>query len=273
MVTLYRDKKQPAYAGKEYKFKLREANRADNTMRTVGVVTVDMATHLTAEATSCATLQLVMETDDDSGLETAAMMVELSWSFVKEGRPDDDDVMSTQSAEEEIEDIGPEDIDASYRMPIDGYDAPDGADDEPNDGDGDDDDEDDVDTSGYVPMKFSVFLQEEGEEDIIITGSTEWSLDRVRDAIADDMEMEGRGLWVFMADGGPIDPEEEGGHLASALNILATAATTPAGPVADSDGHGEEHEDDVDYRSVFNGRILISYSRILICYSGILISY
>ena len=38
----------------------------------------------------------------------------------------------------------------------------------------------------------------------------------VREALAE--EMDGRGLWVFMEDGAPVDPEEEENILASTLN-------------------------------------------------------
>jgi hypothetical protein len=38
----------------------------------------------------------------------------------------------------------------------------------------------------------------------------------VREALSD--EMDGRGLWVFMHDGAPVDPEEEDGTPAASLN-------------------------------------------------------
>ena len=85
MITLYKDKKQTSFESKEYKFKLREAT-PEGFVRTVAVVTVDMAQYLSVEATSCPTLQLMMDAD---GVETAALMVDLSWSFVKDGKPED----------------------------------------------------------------------------------------------------------------------------------------------------------------------------------------
>jgi hypothetical protein len=157
------DKKKPEFESKEYKFKLREAG-PDGLIRTVAVVAVDMAQYLTPQATSCPTLQLVMDVD---GVDTAALMVDLSWGFVKEGKPEDDDVMSSQSAEDEIEDT-PEEIDASLRMP----DVLDVLDDD--DDDDDDDDGSVQDTTGFVQMSFSVFLQEEGEEDLAVSGLPDW---------------------------------------------------------------------------------------------------
>lgn len=43
-----------------------------------------------------------------------------------------------------------------------------------------------------------------------------WSLSDIREAVSD--EMEGRGLWVFMEDGAPVDPEEEDNTPAASLN-------------------------------------------------------
>lgn len=157
MVTLYKDKKKTSFESKEYKFKLREAT-PDGLVRTIAATTIDMAQYLNVEETSCPTLQLMMDAD---GVETAALMVDLSWSFVKDGKPDDDDVMSTQSAEEEIDD-GPDELDASYRLPEDP----------------DDEEDDDAppaqDSSGFVQMRFSVFLQEEGEEEIDVSSHPDW---------------------------------------------------------------------------------------------------
>lgn len=152
----YKDKKQTAFESKEYKFKLREAT-PDGMVRTIAVVTVDMAEYLSVEETSCPTLQLMMETD---GVDNAALMVDLSWGFAKEGKPDDDDVMSTQSAEEEIED-GPNEMDSSYRLPEE-------ADDEETD------ERPEQDTSAFVQMRFSVFLQEEGEEEFDASCHPDW---------------------------------------------------------------------------------------------------
>ena len=42
--------------------------------------------------------------------------------------------------------------------------------------------------------------------------------------------MDGRGLWVFMSDGAPVDPEEEDGVPASELDMLR--------------GHGNDEEDE-----------------------------
>ena len=157
MITLYKDKKKTSFESKEYKFKLREAT-PDGLVRTIAATTIDMAQYLNVEETSCPTLQLMMDAD---GVETAALMVDLSWSFVKDGKPDDDDVMSTQSAEEEIDD-GPDELDASYRLPEDP----------------DDEEDDDAppaqDSSGFVQMRFSVFLQEEGEEEIDVSSHPDW---------------------------------------------------------------------------------------------------
>ena len=50
--------------------------------------------------------------------------------------------------------------------------------------------------------------------------------------------MEGRGLWVFMSDGAPVDPDEEDGVLASELDVLQ--------------GHGDDEEDEVGW-SEFGG--------------------
>jgi hypothetical protein len=157
MVTLYKDKKKTSFESKEYKFKLREAT-PDGLVRTVAVATVDMAQYLNVEETSCPTLQLMMTAD---GVESAALMVDLSWSFVKDGKPDDDDVMSTQSAEEEIDD-GPDEVDASYRLP-----------EEPDDEE-DDDARPEQDMSAFVQMRFAVFLQEEGEEEIEVSSHPDW---------------------------------------------------------------------------------------------------
>lgn len=158
MITLYKDKKQTSFESKEYKFKLREVG-PDGLIRTVAVVALDMAQHLSVQETSCPTLQLMMDAD---GVETAALMVDLSWSFVKDGKPDDDDVMSTQSAEEEIVD-GADELDASYRLPEAGSDDEEG-----------DDARLPQDTSTFVQMRFAVFLQEEGEEEIDVSGHPDW---------------------------------------------------------------------------------------------------
>ena len=162
--------------------------------QTVGVATVNMADHLNA-ATTSADLQLVMDTSN--GVDTAALMVDLSWSFVKEGKPDDEDVASTMSAEDELDDDG-----SALEM----------------------DDDDDYEDGGGgavddspVEMRFAVFLQEEGEDELVITAQPSWTLDEVRDAAAD--QMDGRGLWVFMSDGAPVDPEEEESMNAEELNL------------------------------------------------------
>ncbi len=145
-----------------------------------------MADYLNVESTSTdEPLQLMLETSRKAGVESAAVMVDLSWGFVKEGSPTDEDVMSTQSAESEINDDDTLDV-SSVHETVGSYGE---ADDSPRD------------------MRFAVFLQEEGEEDLIIHGQPSWTLDEVRDAAEE--QMGGRGLWVFMQDGAPVDPEEE----------------------------------------------------------------
>ena len=130
-------------------------------------------------------LQLMLTTTRLSGVESAAVMVDLSWRFSKEGSPTDEDVMSTQSAESEVDDDDTLDV-SSVAETVGSYGE---ADDSPRD------------------MRFAVFLQEEGEEDLVVNGQPSWTLDEVRDAAEE--QMAGRGLWVFMQDGAPVDPEEE----------------------------------------------------------------
>ena len=64
-----------------------------------------------------------------------------------------------------------------------------------------------IDTAGFVPMAFNIFMQDEGEDTVTVPVDLSWNLSDVRDALAE--RMEGRGLWVFMEDGAPVDPEEE----------------------------------------------------------------
>ena len=166
--------------------------------QTLGEVSVNMADHLNVASTSTdEPLQLMLETTRISGVETAAVMVELSWGFMKEGSPSDEDVMSTQSAESEIDDDDTMDV-SGVSEAVGSYGE---ADDSPRD------------------MRFAVFLQEEGEEELVVNGPPSWTLDEVRDAAAD--QMDGRGLWVFMQDGAPVDPEEEESLIAGALDMDA----------------------------------------------------
>ena len=54
--------------------------------------------------------------------------------------------------------------------------------------------------------------------------------------------MEGRGLWVFMSDGAPVDPEEEDDVLASELDVLH--------------GHGDDVEDeDEDFSGLMDEEV------------------
>lgn len=54
--------------------------------------------------------------------------------------------------------------------------------------------------------------------------------------------MEGRGLWVFMSDGAPVDPDEEDGVLASELDVLQ--------------GHGDDEEDeDEDFSGLMDDEV------------------
>lgn len=166
--------------------------------QTLGDVSVNMADILDVASTSTdGPLQLVLEPTRMSGVESAAVMVDLSWGFVKEGSPSDEDVMSTQSAESEINDDDTMDV-STVSESVGSYGE---ADDSPRD------------------MRFAVFLQEDGEEELVVNGQPSWTLDEVRDAA--DEEMAGRGLWVFMQDGAPVDPEEEESILAGALNLNA----------------------------------------------------
>ena len=64
---------------------------------------------------------------------------------------------------------------------------------------------------------------------------------QVRSAVSD--EMDGRGLWVFMSDGAPIDPEEEDTVPARELDLLQ--------------GHGDEQEDeDEDFSDLMDEEVL-----------------
>ena len=199
MVTLYKDKKATSFDEKVYKFKLQEA--VGGKANTIGVAEVNMADHLNVANTSTdEPLQLMLDLTRTSGVESAALMIELSWGFVKEGKPEDEDVMSTASAEDEIDDHD-ETLDVS------------GADGAPGDYDVADDSPRD--------MRFAVFLQEEGEEELVVNGQPSWTLDECRDAAAD--QMDARGLWVFMADGAPVDPEEEETLIAGTLDMDADA--------------------------------------------------
>ena len=64
---------------------------------------------------------------------------------------------------------------------------------------------------------------------------------QVRSAVSD--EMDGRGLWVFMSDGAPIDPEEEVGVPARELDLLQ--------------GQGDEQEDeDEDFSDLMDEEVL-----------------
>jgi len=54
--------------------------------------------------------------------------------------------------------------------------------------------------------------------------------------------MEGRGLWVFMSDGAPVDPDEEDGVLASELDVLQ--------------GYGDDEEDeDEDFSGLMDDEV------------------
>ena len=54
--------------------------------------------------------------------------------------------------------------------------------------------------------------------------------------------MEGRGLWVFMSDGAPVDPEEEDGVAAAELDILR--------------GHGDDEQDeDEDFSGLMDEEV------------------
>lgn len=97
-----------------------------------------MADYLNVEETSAPTLQLQM--DGRHGIDAAGVQIEMSWSFVKEGSPDDDDVASNLSGLEEL---------------LDGIVGQDHE-------DQDDDDDDD----GLVLMSFEIFMQEEGQDTI-----------------------------------------------------------------------------------------------------------
>ena len=64
---------------------------------------------------------------------------------------------------------------------------------------------------------------------------------QVRSSVSD--EMDGRGLWVFMSDGAPIDPEEEDGVPARELDLLQ--------------GQGDEQEDeDEDFSDLMDEEVL-----------------
>jgi hypothetical protein len=64
---------------------------------------------------------------------------------------------------------------------------------------------------------------------------------QVRSAVSD--EMDGRGLWVFMSDGAPIDPEEEDGVPARELDLLQ--------------GQGDDQEDeDEDFSDLMDEEVL-----------------
>ena len=224
MVTLWKDKKKPMFDAKDYKFKLHEAS--DGQVSTVGSVVVDLAQFLRVETTSSPTLQLVMETR--GGVEEAALMVDLTWSLHKEGGPDDDDVISTQSAEEEVEDDGPEDLDSSYNLP-------------------DDDDESDDEEAGGIPMRFAVFLQEDGEEELVVAAQPAWTMARVRDAVSE--QMEGRGLWVFLSRAGePLDPEEEDAVGVAELSLHQADGEEQAEDGDDSDDGEEEATESEELR-------------------------
>ena len=129
--------------------------------------------------------------------------------------------MSTLSADAEIE--GHEDT-GRGSSPASGGDSDDDDNDDDDDDDDDeeeepameDEDEDDhspgpesrvFDQSEFVPMKFAIFLQEEGQDTLSVAGHPDWTLVDVREACAG--EMDGRGLWVFMHEEAPVDPEEE----------------------------------------------------------------
>ena len=64
---------------------------------------------------------------------------------------------------------------------------------------------------------------------------------QVRSAVSD--EMDGRGLWVFMSDGAPIDPEEEDGVPARELDLLQ------------SQGDDQEDEDE-DFSDLMDEEVL-----------------
>ena len=199
MVTLYKDKKTPAFDEKVYKFKLQEAVGGKG--NTIGVAEVNMADYLNVANTSTdEPLQLMLDLTRTSGVESAALMIELSWGFIKEGKPSDEDVMSTQSAEDEIDDH-------DETLDVSGVDASAG--------------DYEVADDSLRDMRFAVFLQEEGEEELVVNGQPSWTLDEVRDVAAD--QMDGRGLWVFMADGAPVDPEEEETLIAGTLDMDADA--------------------------------------------------
>ena len=104
-----------------------------------------MADYLNVEETSAPTLQLQM--DGRHGIDAAGVQIEMSWTFVKEGSPEDDDVASNLSGLEEL---------------LDGVA-------EQGHGDQQDDDDDD----GLVLMSFEIFMQEEGQDTIEVQV---WSL-------------------------------------------------------------------------------------------------
>ena len=77
MVTLYKGKKATAYDPKEYKFVLEEDGKR------IGVTgPIDMAEYLTPAETKADTLELQLTTMN--GVETAGLMIDLSWGFLKE---------------------------------------------------------------------------------------------------------------------------------------------------------------------------------------------
>jgi hypothetical protein len=128
-----------------------------------------MAEYLTMSETKADTLQLVMDAAD--GVDVAAIQVDLSWSFLKEGSPNDEDVMSTLSADAEDTGEGGEGH-GNYVMPTrtdddeDDEDADDDSEEDEEDDDEDEEDDDDVefDEREFIVMRLSVFFQESGEE-------------------------------------------------------------------------------------------------------------
>jgi hypothetical protein len=115
----------------------------DGQARVIGTMTLDMAGILSVEERSAPSQQFQMETRH--GVSQAGVQVDMGWSFVKQGKPTDDDVASNLSAMDELED------DSHYQ-----------------DDEDDDDDEGEVDGSAFTTMTFSVFMQEEGEDTVTV---------------------------------------------------------------------------------------------------------
>ena len=144
MVSLYKAEGSTAFEEKLYKILLEESV-GDGKTRVLGSVVVNMADHLNVEETSAPTLQLMMAAKN--GVESAGVQVDIKWGFVKEGSPADDDVASTLSAEDELEegadhDSGEDDDDGFYSR---------------------------LNHDGFVPMAFAVFLQDEGEDTVNVS--------------------------------------------------------------------------------------------------------